>query len=224
MSPRYRPVWSGFLMVVNLEADPIAVFEYLRQFEPNGMDYILPYDNYDRRPPGKEDFEATPYADWLIALFDHWFGRYDQIRIREFDSILRMMCGSSLVESIGPGAVDLIIVETNGEVEGVDSLKGAYEGATVLGLNVSDHDFDVVSRHAAVRSRHLGAADLCATCAECAVVDFCGGGYLPNRYSSARGFDNPSIFCRDLEKVIRHVHARASEHIPAYAAAESTGA
>jgi uncharacterized protein len=215
-SPRYHRVFSGFLIVVNLEADPVQVFDYLRQFEPGGIDYILPYDNYDRRPPGKDDFEATPYGDWLVRLFDHWFGRYDSIRIREFDSILRMLFGgSSLVESIGPGPVDLVIVETNGDVEGVDSLKGTYDGATVLGLNIFDHDFDTVSQHVAVRKRHLGVSGLCRTCLQCPVVDFCGGGYLPNRYSAALGFDNPSIFCRDLEKIIRHVHARAMTAIHA---------
>lgn len=215
-SPTYRRVFSGFLIVVSLDADPVEVFDYLRQFEPVGIDYILPYDNHDRRPPGKQDFESTPYGDWLVRLFDHWFGRHDSIRIREFDSILRMLfSGSSTVESIGTGPVDLVIVETNGDVEGVDSLKGTYEGATVLGMNVFDHDFDTVSRHAAVRSRHLGVASLCSTCAGCEVVDFCGGGYLPNRYSAAHGFGNPSVFCRDLEKIIRHVHARAMAVLPA---------
>lgn len=215
-SKSYRNVWSGFLTVVNLDSDPVRVFDYLRQFEPGGIDYILPYDNYDRRPPGKAHFEATPYGNWLVELFDHWFGRFDHIRIREFDSVLRMLFGgSSLVESIGTGPVDLVIVETNGDVEAVDSLKGTYEGATVLGLNVFDHDFDVVSQHVAVRKRHLGVTGLCKTCMECPVGDFCGGGYLPNRYSASTGFDNPSIYCRDLEKIIRHVHRRALAVLPA---------
>ncbi len=215
LANRYRQVWSGFLMVVNLESDPLRTFDYLSQFEPDGIDYILPYDNYKRRPPGKEDFNDTPYGDWLVRLFDYWFGRFDHIRIREFDSILRMMFGgSSLVESIGIGPVDLIVVETNGDVEAVDSLKGTYEGATILGLNIFDHDMEVVSQHMAVRARHLGVKSLCSTCAECPVVDFCGGGYLPNRYSVDSAFQNPSIFCRDLEKLIRHVHARAVAALP----------
>jgi sulfatase maturation enzyme AslB (radical SAM superfamily) len=38
--------------------------------------------------------------------------------------------------------------------------------------------------------------------------DTCGGGYLPHRYSAARGFDNPSVWCADLLALFAHVRAR----------------
>lgn len=216
MSPAYRKIFSGFLMVVNIDADPIRVIDYLMSFDPGGIDFILPYDNHDRRPKGKADFEATPYADWLIRLFDYWYQGNVNVRIREFDSIISLLLrGRSQVESIGLGPVDLIVVETNGEIEAVDSLKGTFEGAAVLGYNVVDHDFDTVAKHTAVVNRHLGADSLCHQCQGCPVVDFCGGGYLPNRYSAARGFDNTSIYCRDLEKVIRHIHGVVSQEFAA---------
>jgi len=42
----------------------------------------------------------------------------------------------SSLESIGLDAVDLIVIESNGEIEAVDSLKTAYNGAAKLGYNV----------------------------------------------------------------------------------------
>jgi uncharacterized protein len=211
LSDRYRPLFSGFLCVINVSADPLAVFRYLDSFNPPDIDFLLPYDNYDRRPRGKENFDATPYADWLIKIFDYWFERKLSTKIRIFDSFIRLVLGAqSLVESIGLEPVDLIVVETNGDIEGVDSLKGTYEGATCLGLNVFDHDFDIASQHIAVRNRQMGSDALCQKCQACQVLCFCGGGYLPNRYSAERGFDNPSIFCTDLEKLIRHIHSRVS--------------
>jgi uncharacterized protein len=212
--PPYRKIFGGFLVVVNLEADPIEVFDYLAGFDPPGIDFILPYDNWDRRPPGKDSFEATPYGEWLCRLFDHWIDQDSHISVRILDSLMRLLLGGeSLVESVGAGVVDLVVVETNGELEAVDSLKATFEGATSLGFDVRSHDFDAVAEHVGVRSRQLGAASLCQTCRECPHVRVCGGGYLPNRYSATRGFDNPSIYCHDLQRVIGHMRERISREL-----------
>jgi uncharacterized protein len=208
-SEHYRPVFSGFLCVVHVEADPVAILSYLAGFAPPGLDFILPYDNHDHLPPGKADFEDTTYGQWLIRLFDYWYDNMPQVRVRIFDSLLRIFLGGSpMVESLGLGPVDLIVVETNGDIEAVDSLKAAYDGATKLGYNVFTDDFDAALAHDAIARRQAGADGLCATCQACPVVEFCGGGYLPNRYATANGYDNPSVFCRDLELLIRHVHQR----------------
>lgn len=208
-SPKYRPIFDGLLAVVNVEGDPVRIFDYLASFRPPEIDFLLPYDHYERFPPAKTDFESTRYGEWLIRLFDHWFYGQSGVRIREFESIMRQILdANSLVESIGTGPVDLIVVETNGDIEAVDSLKASFEGATALGYSIYEHDFDTVARHAAVVARHVGADALCATCRECDLVEICGGGYLPNRYSRDNGFSNPSVFCRDLDALIRHIHGR----------------
>ncbi|WP_317616628.1 FxsB family cyclophane-forming radical SAM/SPASM peptide maturase [Nostoc sp. 'Peltigera membranacea cyanobiont' 232] len=208
-SAPYELIFGGFLSVINTTVDPIAVIEYLLSFNTANIDFLLPLNNHDRRPPAKEiDADATPYADWLIQIFDYWFYRHTNTRIRIFDSIIRLLCGhSSLVEAIGLDPVALIVIETNGSLEAVDTLKTTFEGATKLEYNVGEHDFDTVAKDMAVRSRQLGADALCQKCKECPVVDICGGGYLPHRYSSERGFDNPSVYCADIAKLIRHIHA-----------------
>jgi uncharacterized protein len=37
------------------------------------------------------------------------------------------------------------------------------------------------------------------------VVNICGGGYYPHRYSKILEFDNPSVYCEDLYKLITHI-------------------
>ncbi len=217
ITSRYSDIFSGFLCVINPQADPEAVVEYILSYSPRSFDMILPYNNYDNLPEGKEtQLNATPYGDWMIRVFDYWYKQNTRTRVRYFTSFIRLIFGfGAAVESIGLDPIDLIVVETNGEIEGVDSLKSTYDGATKLGYNVFDNDFDVVATHFAVRSRQLGAKALCEKCQQCAVVDVCGGGYVPNRYSSERGFDNPSVYCADLEKVIRHVHNIVSRDVAA---------
>lgn len=208
-SDSYRRLFAGFLCVINPFVDPVRVTDYLLSFQPRMIDFLYPLDNHDRLPAGKrEDPGATPYGDWLIRSFDHWWALGKPCRIRIFDSILDMICGGpTRVESLGLLPVDLVVVEANGEIEGVDSLKAAFDGATSLGYDVFRHDFDTVARDLAVRRRQIGIEALCAKCRECPVVGICGGGYIPHRYAEANGFDNPSVYCADLEKLIRHIHA-----------------
>jgi uncharacterized protein len=203
----YPHLMSGFLAVINLENDPIASYEYLRTFKPRGIDFLYPLDNYERRPSGKNSFESTPYADWLIKIFDIWFANHTNMRMRYFDSIIRSICGgTSYVESIGITPVDLIVIETNGEIEAVDSLKAAYPGATKLGYNVFEHTFTSVAKLAEVQNRQQGTQKLCDTCQSCNIVKFCGGGYIPHRYSHINQYNNPSIYCRDIYKLTHHIY------------------
>lgn len=208
LGPRYRSMFGGFLCVVDPETDPRRVTDYLLSFDPIGIDFLFPLDNHDRLPPGKRgDTDSTAYGEWLTQSFDHWLSRPNTTRVRIFQSIINMMCGGpSLVESLGLRPVDLIVVETNGEIEAVDSLKTTFRGATRLGFHVDRDDFDDVARHIAVRSRQLGATSLADQCRRCDLVEVCGGGYLPHRYSTARGFDNPSVYCADLQLLIEHIH------------------
>lgn len=221
----YKSVFGGFLCVIDPKTDPVAVTDYLLSFDPVGIDYLLPLDNHDRLPPGKENPELTPYGDWLVRGYDYWLSHANSTRIRIFQSIINMMCGGmSLVESIGLRPVDLTVVESNGEIEAVDSLKTTFKGATHLGFHVERDSFDDVARHFAVRSRQLGATSLSAQCQECALVQVCGGGYLPHRYSKERGFDNPSVYCSDLKVIIRHINRSLSAELAPIVAQANTRA
>jgi uncharacterized protein len=213
----YRPIFSGFLVVVDLDADPVSLLDYLFQFKPSSIDFLLPYDNWDRRPRGKENFDDAPYGEWLISAFQHWYNLDSPTRIRYFASIIRLLLGGhTLVESAGLDPVNLIVVETNGDIESLDSLKGTYDRATTLGLNVRENSFDEAANHLSIIARQIGAAALCDACRACPIVAVCGGGYLPNRYSEADGFLNPSIYCRDLQAVIHHIEARVARDLDAY--------
>lgn len=203
----YRPIFSGFLSVIQPQSDPVAVLDHLARFQPPSMDFLLPLDNHDRLPSGMTAAcQPSPYGQWLVRAFEHWLTLRPPVRVRTFDALIGLLCGApSQVENFGLTPVDLVVVETNGEIEGVDSLKGASPGAARLGLDVFSHDMEQAAAHPDVVQRQRGRDGLCEACKSCTVADICGGGYLPHRYSAARGFANPSVYCADLYELIRRI-------------------
>jgi uncharacterized protein len=214
-SPKYLKLLRTIICVINIDSDPLEVIKYLLSFKPPSLLLLLPDYNYDRLPPKKEkDIESTPYGDWLINVFNYWYTNKTTTKIRLFESIIRIAFGKkSLVETIGLDPIQYVIIETNGDIELLDALKSSYHGATVIGYNVFENDLDIVAQHKAIIYRRIGKEALCAKCKECPVVNICGGGYIPHRYSKENGFDNPSIYSSDLEKLIRHVYNTISSEL-----------
>lgn len=103
------------------------------------------------------------------------------------------------------------MIETDGTIEQVDSLKSAYDTAAATGLDVFHHTFDDALRHPGVAARRAGADALAAACRACPLLTVCGGGHYAHRYRAENGFANPSVYCADLERLVRHVAARLSD-------------
>ena len=212
-----RRIWSGFLAVIDLRHDPLEVYSYLKSFRPKGIDFLLPLGNYVTPPPGKDDLRATPYADWLLTIFNIWYRERPQTtRIRRFRDVIALLAGiSHTTEEWGLHPVDFIVVETNGEIQAVDTLKTTYPGANHLGLDIFNNSFDDLFSAPLIIKRQNGWLGLCQMCQSCELVNTCGGGYFPQRYSHENGFQNPSIYCADLMKLIREIHAAVATDLEA---------
>ncbi|MGW4234865.1 radical SAM/SPASM protein FxsBH, inactivated beta-hydroxylase extension form [Streptomyces sp. NPDC004980] len=205
---RYRHLDLGLLCTIDIENDPHAVLDALVELEPPLIDFLLPHATWDDPPP-RPSGSGTAYAEWLLKIYDRWEERGRPVPVRLFASVLSTLSGGpSLTESLGLAPTDLVVVETDGKLEQVDSLKSAYDGAAATGFDVFSHSFDDVAAHPGVRARQLGLAGVSETCRSCPVVRSCGGGLYTHRYSSAGDFDNPSVYCRDLEALVRGIEAR----------------
>lgn len=205
---RYRHLFLGLLCTIDLANDPLTVYDALLAHDPPRIDFLPPHATWESppmRPPGA----PAAYADWLIPIFDRWNSSGRSIDIRLFDSVIRTTRGQrSRTEAIGLAPSDLIVIETDGRYEQADSLKAAYDGAPATGCNVFRHSLDEVSRHEGIRARQLGLGGLCEQCRRCPVVASCGGGLYAHRYRSGTGFANPSVYCPDLMKMIRHISSQ----------------
>ncbi|SCG57570.1 uncharacterized protein GA0070609_3330 [Micromonospora echinaurantiaca] len=208
---RYHRLFSHLYATVDLDNDPIETYETLLSFQPPFVDFLLPHGTWDAPPPGRTtDPASTPYADWLVAVFDRWYGAPRQeTRIRFLSSIMNLILGGhGQVETIGLEPRALVVVDTDGSIQQVDSLKATFPGAPETGLNVFRHAFDDALDHPVTVSRQVGMSALCDTCQRCPVRDICGAGYFPHRYRAGSGYLNPSVYCPDLFALIVHIGDR----------------
>jgi uncharacterized protein len=214
LTPSGRKVFRGILCVIDRDSDPLEVFEFLADMRPPSVDFLLPHGNWSAPPSGKEtSYENTVYADWLIAIFDSWFdGNHSEVEIRTFEEIIEYkLGGQGHLETLGLAPVSLICVAADGSIESVDTLKSAFHGAHQLGLSVYRNSFDDALRHNMIRSRQMGLDALSEKCVQCALVETCGGGYFPHRWSKSNGFRNPSVYCSDYTKLISHINKRVED-------------
>jgi uncharacterized protein len=207
---RFRNLYSGLLCTIDVANDPLVVYESLMALRPPRVDFLLPHATWDH-PPVRRPGAEHEYADWLTAIYDRWIRDGRPAEVRTFDSVISTLRGGvSHTEALGLGPTGLVVIETDGSYEQVDSLKVAYEGAPETGMNVFSHSLDMVAQHPGIAAREQGIDGLCQTCRECPVVSSCGGGLYPHRYRDGSGFANPSVYCADLLTLITHI----SQHRP----------
>jgi uncharacterized protein len=205
-----RPAsFAGVLAVIDLQNDPIEVYEAIREYAPPAMDVLLPHHNW-QTPPRRTAGVPDEYGRWLARLFDHWWSATGPVvGIRLFEELLvLLMGGASTTESIGLSPVAALVFDVDGTMEQVDTLRSAFAGAAATGLNVFHDPIDTAMRHPGIQARQSGADGLCATCRSCPLHRICGGGYYPHRFDARNGFDNPSVYCEDLKYLIGHVRSR----------------
>jgi uncharacterized protein len=208
-SPRYRSAFAGLLCTVDPRADPVACYEGLLRHAPPTVDFLLPHANW-ADPPRRYGTGPTPYGDWLVAVFDRWYGAPRQeTHVRIFEEIVNLVLGgSSRSEQVGLSPVAVAVIESDGSIEQVDSLKSAYPGAPATGLDVFADPLDAALDHPGVIARQLGVRALSDTCRACPIHQVCGAGHYAHRYRPGTGFRNASVYCADLTRIIDHIQSR----------------
>jgi uncharacterized protein len=204
--PEHAPLYGGLLCTVDVRSDPADTYGALLDMAPPLVDFLLPHGNWDNPPPLRDPRSTDPvYGRWLAAAYDAWVARPDT-RVRFFEQVQNgLLGGRSTSEAIGLSPVTVLVVDTAGKMEQVDSLRSVGHDAAAVGLNVRDHSFDRALEHPGIVARQIGSAALPDSCLDCPVHRICGSGFYAHRYSASRGYRNPSVYCHDLNFLIRHV-------------------
>lgn len=208
--PENKALFAGLLCTVDLANPPLEVFEALLAHEPPAVNFLLPHATWEHPPPGHDPI-GTPYANWLLAVFDRWYtAPRQETRIRLFEDLMDLALGSAVrSESTGLADTDFLVVESDGTIELSDSLKATRDGGAATGLDIFAHDFDTAARHPVVAdARRGGLAALADVCRGCEVVRLCGGGLRAHRFHPRTGFANASVYCADLRVLTTRIRDR----------------
>ena len=222
--PHFRSLFSGLLCTLDLRNEPVATYKALAEFDPPMIDFLLPHGTWAAPPPGRvAGAPDTPYADWLITVFDHWYPQ-PHTRIRLFEEIMQLLLGGdSPVEMLGLSPSRIVVIETDGAIELADNLKVAYHGAATTGLHVTGNSLDEALMLPGVVARQLGSRALSPQCRACRIRRVCGGGLYAHRYHPGTGFYNPSVYCPDLIRLIGYIRDAMQADLDARRRKRTTG-
>lgn len=196
-------LFNGILCVVDLRNNPIDVVDHLYSFGTNNIDLLLPLNNWDRVPHRKFT-NKNEYSEYYYLIWNNWINnRWPNLDIRFLKNIIYRLAGhEGIYEEMCIKPTTLACINTAGGIEGVDTLKSSASNAQFTGLNIWDNSFDDVISTKDYIDRTKPLNSLCAECKNCDLVEICVGGYLPHRFSSEKGFDNPSVYCSDFKELI----------------------
>jgi uncharacterized protein len=203
-----RGITPNILCVVNPEMSGVQTYRHFRSLGIRSMNFLLPDITHDNRARVYDHPSSTPVADYLIPIFDEWFGEDDpDIRVSIFHELITLVRGGKArSDSFGNLRSGYVVVETDGGIHANDVLRISGHDIGNGGLNIFTHGFDDLHLGSPLLYRmvHEGIG-LCETCQACPEKRTCGGGHIPHRYAHQNGFDNPSAWCSDIMKMLAHI-------------------
>jgi uncharacterized protein len=204
----------GVLCVINPGASGILIYRYFRSIKIQSMNFLFPDVTHESKDRFFGRYGDTPIADYLIPIFEEWFREDDPtIRVSVFWELIRRIMGRAPEgDAFGNPLMSYLVVDTDGTIQALDALKVCEENIAESGLDVLKNGFDDLQFGLPLvhRMAHVGIP-LSAECQRCPESSVCGGGYMPHRYSKARGFDNPSVWCKDILKLLGHMRSKLTQ-------------
>jgi uncharacterized protein len=203
----------SFISFLDIHQDPIRAYEHFKKIGASTIDFLFPDANFYSLPAALShteqafDWNNTPYGDWYITLFNKWF--YDEEpkpRIRYLHYLIEILLGNEVgYDLAGTQPARLVMIESNGDVEAVDDLRVCGDGFTKSDVNILTHSLFDAEDQALIKMHITSKQKLARQCMVCPAKNICGANYLPTRYGKENGFNNPSVYCPDLLKIITHV-------------------
>lgn len=189
------------ICVIDVNQDPTEVYNHFKNIGVYSILFLFPDLNYLHTNIN----DAPKIGTWLIEVFKSWLKDEDDDKpiIRPYMDLLSAILGNEYnSEQFGKGKNDVLVVETNGSLEVVDVLKICGNGFTKNNFNILENELSDIFESSLANRYYNGHDDLCETCNNCPIENICGGGNIAHRYSEENGFNNPTIYCKEIVKMV----------------------
>ncbi|PTX61089.1 uncharacterized protein C8N46_105245 [Kordia periserrulae] len=213
---------AGLLMVVNIGIPVEELYAEMKTLGVNNLNLLLPDGHYDLPPPNMDigklsDKNYTPYADWFIALYKIWKQDKTRPKIYLFETLVKIIMGQKEIgnQLVGRRTNGTLVLESDGSIEVVDSLRACFEGITRNEINVHTNQIEDIFEDDTFQLFYRAHDKVAEQCLNCPVYDVCGGGFLGQRYSEENGFNNPTIYCQDMVRLITFIQNDILSSLPA---------
>lgn len=217
----------GLLLVVNINIPVKELYTEMKTLNVSSLNLLLPDGHYDQAPFGLDvdrwnDKNYTPYADWFISLYKIWKVDKDRPSIYFFETLVKMIMGQEGIgnQLMGRRTNGVVVLESDGSVEVVDSLRACFEGITRNNINVHTNNLEDLFEDKTFQLYYKAHDEVAEQCLNCPVYDICGGGFLGHRYSEENGFDNPTMYCKDMVRLITFIQNDILNSLPKESVAE----
>ena len=198
----------NILCVIPFGVGGLEVYQHFLALSPAAINFLFPDQTLDDIASVRARFGPTPVAEFMLPIADAWYdGEHTRAEVPLLRNICRLILGGeSRTDMFGNSPLGFVFIEADGDIEGLDVLRVDHDGLAATGLNVLNDRFTDISRaspfHEPVIFSGLPLPSGCSTCCE---RDTCAGGYLPHRFSEARGFDNSSAWCDDIKLIFERL-------------------
>jgi uncharacterized protein len=206
---RIHPI--GAITVLNPEYEYSKIYRHLtEELEFVRTSYLLPDASHDSMDSLKAP--AGRFGEILCQIFDEWVA-HPGTEVRNIDDLLKFFQATKLVISdksprdahLDVVGNQIIVIQSDGTLSPDDSLIPAQSWRnSAPAANILDVTLREYLRQPFFDELYAASRSIPDECRLCEWQRLCRGGDLENRFSSSRGFNNPSIFCEGLKTFYEH--------------------
>jgi len=206
--PHGATLFTGVLAVVDIESDPIEVYEFLKSTGAPSIDFLYRDGNYDVLPIGKATHLSIEYGKWMAQLLDYYLDDQAPTPIRFLDDMIKILIGGiGRKEGIGLNDYGILVFETDGTITKNDTLKSLSASADQFDARPSVFNCNLTDfvNSSEFFEYHQSQRPASSICKECSHLRVCGGGMPSHRFSMEHGLSNPTVFCADQQHLIERI-------------------
>jgi uncharacterized protein len=212
--PDSEKLFSGVLAVVDPNSDPDTVYDYFKTLGVPSVDFLYRDGNHSVLPFGKKSVDSSEYGAWMCRILDRYVMDRNPFRSRLIDDMMRLLLGGAGVkEGVGLTDYGILVIDTDGTISKNDTLKSSPLGdAFIASWAIGRQSLAQIAASSEFAAYHRAQRPSSPVCQACPELRVCGGGMVTHRFKVGSGYDNPTVFCADQQRLI----SRMREHLASY--------